>query len=183
MNHLNMLALSFLLAISMTGSLAAPAMNMENSIKDLYDYLLNREYADPLALEHQMERKAVRSPSLRLRFGRRSDPDVLLRVTISRHNYLSFISFVYFIFKQDNEIDNEVEQKPIRSPSLRLRFGKRFGNDPMMSLFNEDMLARKAQRAPSVRLRFGRSDPSLRDNELNTYHSDDSVLSNQVDGN
>lgn len=108
-----------------------------DSIKDLYDYLLNREYADPLALEHQMERKAVRSPSLRLRFGRRSDPDVLLRVTISRHNYLSFISFVYFIFKQDNEIDNEVEQKPIRSPSLRLRFGKRFGNDPMMSLFNE----------------------------------------------
>lgn len=45
---------------------------------------------------------------------------------------------LYFsIFKQENEIDNEVEQKPIRSPSLRLRFGKRFGNDPMMSLFNE----------------------------------------------
>ncbi|CAO1318355.1 unnamed protein product [Diamesa serratosioi] len=163
MNQLNMLALSFLLAISMTGSLAAPAMNMEtDSIKDLYEYLLNREYADPLALEHQMERKAVRSPSLRLRFGRRSDPDVLLR---------------------DNEIDNEVEQKPIRSPSLRLRFGKRFGNDPMMSLFNEDMLTRKAQRAPSVRLRFGRSDPSLRDNELSSYHPDDSALTNQIDGN
>lgn len=31
------------------------------------------------------------------------------------------------------------------------------------------MLARKAQRAPSVRLRFGRSDPSLRDNEVNIY--------------
>lgn len=60
-----------------------------DSIKDLYDYLLNREYADPLALEHQMERKAVRSPSLRLRFGRRSDPDVLLRVTLSSLNYMT----------------------------------------------------------------------------------------------
>lgn len=28
-----------------------------------------------------------------------------------------------------------MEQKPIRSPSMRLRFGRR--NDPMMSLFNE----------------------------------------------
>lgn len=34
-------------------------------------------------------------------------------------------------------------------------------------MFFQDMLARKAQRAPSVRLRFGRSDPSLRDNEVN----------------
>lgn len=30
MNQLNMLALSFLLVISMTGTLAAPAMNMES---------------------------------------------------------------------------------------------------------------------------------------------------------
>lgn len=49
-----------------------------DSIKALYDYLLNREYAEPLALEHAMERKGVRSPSMRLRFGRRSDPDVPL---------------------------------------------------------------------------------------------------------
>lgn len=37
--------------------------------------------------------------------------------------------------KQESEIDNEVEQKSIRSPSMRLRFGRR--SDPMMSLFNE----------------------------------------------
>lgn len=49
-----------------------------DSIKELYDYLLQREYAEPLSLDHQMERKAVRSPSMRLRFGRRSDPDVPL---------------------------------------------------------------------------------------------------------
>lgn len=47
-------------------------------MKDLYNYLLQREYAEPLSLDHQVERKAVRSPSLRLRFGRRSDPDVPL---------------------------------------------------------------------------------------------------------
>lgn len=51
---------------------------MLDSIKALYEYLLNREYAEPLALEHTMERKGVRSPSMRLRFGRRSDPDVPL---------------------------------------------------------------------------------------------------------
>ena len=36
---------------------------------------------------------------------------------------------------QDNEIENEIEQKSIRSPSMRLRFGRR--NDPLMSLYNE----------------------------------------------
>jgi hypothetical protein len=58
-----------------------------DSIKDFYDYLLNREYAEPLSLDHQMERKAVRSPSLRLRFGKRfgrSDPDVPLMMGGSR---------------------------------------------------------------------------------------------------
>ena len=50
------------------------------SVKAFYEYLLNREYAEPLALDHTMERKGVRSPSMRLRFGRRSDPDVPLRV-------------------------------------------------------------------------------------------------------
>lgn len=49
-------------------------------MKAFYEYLLNREYAEPLSLDHTMERKGVRSPSMRLRFGRRSDPDVPLRV-------------------------------------------------------------------------------------------------------
>lgn len=59
-------------------------LSSTDSIKDFYDYLLNREYAEPLSLDHQMERKAVRSPSLRLRFGRRSDPDVPLIRRVSR---------------------------------------------------------------------------------------------------
>lgn len=116
-----------------------------DSIKDLYDYLLQREYAEPLSLDHQMERKAVRSPSLRLRFGRRSDPDVPLIRRVSLHSLsrvkIESIENLIFLFcslchrKQENDIEDEVEQKPIRSPSMRLRFGRR--NDPMMSLFNE----------------------------------------------
>lgn len=43
-------------------------------------------------------------------------------------------STVSLLQTQDNQIDNEVDQKPIRSPSMRLRFGRR---DPMMPLFNE----------------------------------------------
>jgi hypothetical protein len=58
------------------------------SVKALYEYLLNREYAEPLALEQTMERKGVRSPSMRLRFGRRSDPDVPL---ITRVRNCSFM--------------------------------------------------------------------------------------------
>ncbi|CRK94231.1 CLUMA_CG007746, isoform A [Clunio marinus] len=166
MNQLNLVALSLILMISSHDALAAPTTG-DNSIKDLYDYLLQREYAEPLSLDHQMERKAVRSPSLRLRFGRRSDPDVPL-------------------IKRENEIDNEVDQKPIRSPSMRLRFGRR--NDPAMSLFNEEAmlygnepLTRKAQRTPSVRLRFGKRDSSLYDNEMNSFHRDDSAQLNHAE--
>lgn len=96
--NLNVLTLTIMLAFATSCSMAAPPLNMDSelldilssmrlndgqfftdSIKELYDYLLQREYPDPLSLDHQMERKAVRSPSLRLRFGRRSDPDVPLR--------------------------------------------------------------------------------------------------------
>lgn len=46
------------------------------SINELYENLLQREYTGPISLsDHQVERKAVRSPSLRLRFGR-SDPNI-----------------------------------------------------------------------------------------------------------
>lgn len=85
-----------------------------------------------------MERKGVRSPSMRLRFGRRSDPDVPL---IGRVRELSYRIYkiekfdIFLISTQDNEIEDEIEQKAIRSPSMRLRFGRR--NDPMVSLLNE----------------------------------------------
>ncbi|XP_030080532.1 short neuropeptide F [Drosophila hydei] len=78
-------------------------------ISSLYDNLLQREYAGPVVFpNHQVERKAQRSPSLRLRFGR-SDPDMLNNIVEKR----------WF---------GDVNQKPIRSPSLRLRFGRR--SDP-----------------------------------------------------
>lgn len=79
-----------------------------DSINDLYEYLLQREYTGhvPLA-EHQMERKAVRSPSLRLRFGRRSDPGMPL------------------VHESEQDVDK-------RAPSARLRWGKR-----EMGFFNE----------------------------------------------
>lgn len=97
MNHLNLITLSLVLVISSFGVWAAPAsgdselhmlwtgnislnstISEADSMKDLYEYLLQRETFEPLSLDHQMERKAVRSPSMRLRFGRRSDPDVPL---------------------------------------------------------------------------------------------------------
>ncbi|EDW11696.1 short neuropeptide F [Drosophila mojavensis] len=79
------------------------------AISNLYDNLLQREYAGPVVFpNHQVERKAQRSPSLRLRFGR-SDPDMLNNIVEKR----------WF---------GDVNQKPIRSPSMRLRFGRR--SDP-----------------------------------------------------
>ncbi|XP_016962260.1 short neuropeptide F [Drosophila biarmipes] len=82
-------------------------------LSNLYDNLLQREYAGPVVFpNHQVERKAQRSPSLRLRFGR-SDPDMLNNIVEKR----------WF---------GDVNQKPIRSPSLRLRFGRRDPNLPQM---------------------------------------------------
>uniref|UniRef100_A0A0K8W5E2 Short neuropeptide F n=1 Tax=Bactrocera latifrons TaxID=174628 RepID=A0A0K8W5E2_BACLA len=87
-----------------------------NALANLYNSLLQREYAGPIVFpNHQVERKAQRSPSLRLRFGRRSDPDMYLPA--------------------EKRWFGDVNQKPIRSPSLRLRFGRR--SDPSMPLHSE----------------------------------------------
>lgn len=96
------------------------------SINNLYDNLLQREYAGPIVFpNHQVERKAQRSPSLRLRFGR-SDPEMLNNIVEKR----------WF---------GDVNQKPIRSPSLRLRFGRR--SDPnlpqMRRTAYDDLLERE----------------------------------------
>ncbi|XP_051858350.1 short neuropeptide F isoform X2 [Drosophila albomicans] len=95
-------------------------------INNLYDNLLQREYAGPIVFpNHQVERKAQRSPSLRLRFGR-SDPEMLNNIVEKR----------WF---------GDVNQKPIRSPSLRLRFGRR--SDPnlpqMRRTIYDDLLERQ----------------------------------------
>lgn len=87
-----------------------------DALANLYNSLLQREYAGPIVFpNHQVERKAQRSPSLRLRFGRRSDPDMYLPA--------------------EKRWFGDVNQKPIRSPSLRLRFGRR--SDPSMPLHSE----------------------------------------------
>ncbi|XP_044761630.1 short neuropeptide F-like [Coccinella septempunctata] len=56
----------------------APAYgDIDNNIRDLLDALYQRDMLyDRFNGVHQVVRKAGRSPSLRLRFGRRSDPEL-----------------------------------------------------------------------------------------------------------
>ncbi|XP_046682429.1 short neuropeptide F [Homalodisca vitripennis] len=66
--------LCMLLLLSDVAS-TAPAPYDYDSVRDLYEVLLQREaMADNLLNQHRIVRKNNRSPSLRLRFGRRSDP-------------------------------------------------------------------------------------------------------------
>ncbi|XP_073824029.1 short neuropeptide F precursor isoform X2 [Musca autumnalis] len=183
-NHI-LYKLSFgtlLMVLAHSAVAADMARDGGDSLNSLYDNLLQREYIGPIAFpNHQVERKAQRSPSLRLRFGRRSDPEMLTQLPEKR----------WF---------GDVNQKPIRSPSLRLRFGRR--SDPTMPLhspFDLLMNARQNVEAGSTassddyndifdnyyervvrkpqRLRFGRSLP---------YQSDlsaaDNMENEDVDG-
>ncbi|XP_075230988.1 short neuropeptide F precursor [Lycorma delicatula] len=53
---------------------SAPSNYDYDSVRDLYEVLLQREALADSLLNHRIVRKNNRSPSLRLRFGRRSDP-------------------------------------------------------------------------------------------------------------
>lgn len=67
-------------------------------MRDLYEALLQRDaVAEPL-FSHRLVRKNNRSPSLRLRFGRRSDP-AMLQVTTA------ITSVCGFYFKEDKKED------------------------------------------------------------------------------
>ncbi|XP_073983070.1 short neuropeptide F precursor [Rhodnius prolixus] len=55
---------------------SAPAIQDYDSMRDLYELLLQRE-ALPDSWAHKVVRKNNRSPQLRLRFGRRNDPTFL----------------------------------------------------------------------------------------------------------
>ncbi|XP_065356857.1 short neuropeptide F [Calliphora vicina] len=166
----------------------AEMLRDEASLNNLYNNLLQREYAGPVVFpNHQVERKAQRSPSLRLRFGRRSDPDLLPQTPEKR----------WF---------GEVNQKPIRSPSLRLRFGRR--SDPSMPMHSAYDILMNGQQTPEnnedyndvydayynrvvrkpQRLRFGRSLPfqslnAANDNDLleSGDENNDVALSNSED--
>ncbi|XP_053673911.1 short neuropeptide F [Anopheles nili] len=149
MFRINLTTFTLLLVLTVGSLMSDSLHSSDGTMKDLYDYLLQREYAAPVSYaDHQIKRKAVRSPSLRLRFGRRSDPTVALR-------------------PDEEEL---IDQKTIRAPQLRLRFGR---NDPLWTSFNENALLEEnfEKRAPSQRLRWGRS--NLYGNLVNQFQNDD----------
>lgn len=125
--------------------------------RDVYDAVQQSDDFNAAKLwdiptQHLMVRKSQRSPSLRLRFGRRSDP--LLTNDLSD----AFLGQ-----------DIGMERKAVRSPSYRLRFGRR--SDPEIS---EDFMVRKSSRSPSFRLRFGRrSDPLITPDFTNSFLGDE----------
>ncbi|GBP76345.1 Short neuropeptide F [Eumeta japonica] len=84
---------------------------------------------------HALARKSVRSPSRRLRFGRRSDPDMAPQAPL-------------------DEMEELLSLRETRTP-VRLRFGRRSAERAMPHIFPEEEQDRAA-RAPSMRLRFGR---------------------------
>lgn len=84
---------------------------------------------------HALARKSVHSPSRRLRFGRRSDPDMPPQTPI-------------------DEMDELMSLREVRTP-VRLRFGRRSDERAVPHIFPQEEQDR-AVRAPSMRLRFGR---------------------------
>ncbi|XP_073824037.1 short neuropeptide F-like [Musca autumnalis] len=180
--------LTFLLLLTHSGNAADIVRDGGDSLNSLYDNLLQRESVGPIAfLNQEVERKPLRSSSPRLRFGRRSDPEMLTQLPEKR----------WF---------GDVNKKPIRSPSLRLRFGRR--SDPTMPLHSPfDLLMNARENFDTIntgtsddifdnyyervvrkpqRLRFGRSLPyqtylpADADN-MENENSDGSVTSNNDD--
>ncbi|KAJ2952080.1 hypothetical protein O0L34_g4347 [Tuta absoluta] len=84
---------------------------------------------------HALARKSVRSPSRRLRFGRRSDPDMPPQAPL-------------------DEMDELLSLRDVRTP-VRLRFGRRSEEHAVPHVFPQEEQDRAA-RTPSMRLRFGR---------------------------
>ncbi|CAG4916272.1 short neuropeptide F [Colias croceus] len=85
---------------------------------------------------HALARKSVRSPSRRLRFGRRSDPDMPPQAPL-------------------DEMDELLSLRDVRTP-VRLRFGRRSDERAVPHIFPQEEQEPRAVRAPSMRLRFGR---------------------------
>nr|CAD7589911.1 unnamed protein product [Timema genevievae] len=51
-------------------------IHIEEDVRDLYELLLQKEALENRLGQHEVVRKSNRSPSLRLRFGRRADPSI-----------------------------------------------------------------------------------------------------------
>nr|AXF48203.1 short neuropeptide f [Laodelphax striatellus] len=77
-----------LMLVTLEGGSTAPAGYDYDNVRDLYEMLMQREALADSFLDssnsHRVVRKNNRSPSLRLRFGRRSDPSLLYQ---GEHNY------------------------------------------------------------------------------------------------
>ncbi|KAJ3640851.1 hypothetical protein Zmor_027387 [Zophobas morio] len=71
-------AVTCIMIMAATVTSAAPSYaDYDNNIRDLLDIFLQKEaLEDKYGPVHQLVRKSSRSPSLRLRFGRRSDPSM-----------------------------------------------------------------------------------------------------------
>ncbi|CAH1379622.1 hypothetical protein MTP99_003438 [Tenebrio molitor] len=67
-------AVTCIMIVVATVTSAAPSYaDYDNNIRDLWEMLLQKDALEDKFGGHQMVRKSSRSPSLRLRFGRRSD--------------------------------------------------------------------------------------------------------------
>uniref|UniRef100_A0AAG5D4V5 Short neuropeptide F n=1 Tax=Anopheles atroparvus TaxID=41427 RepID=A0AAG5D4V5_ANOAO len=122
-----------------------------------------------------MEQKVIRAPQLRLRFGR-NDPlwtsfneNALLEENFEKRTPPQRLRWGRSnLFGNLANQDDVMQQKTIRAPQLRLRFGR---TDPSWAMYNEHQLTAGQQaslaneasekRAPTQRLRWGRSDPAL----------------------
>lgn len=128
---------------------------------------------------HALARKSVRSPSRRLRFGRRSDPDMPPQTPLDEMDELMSLRetrtpvrlrfgrrsdehAVPHVFPQEvqSPLTDSMEQDELlslrdaRTP-LRLRFGRRSDEHAVPHFFSQ-VEQDRAVRAPSMRLRFGR---------------------------
>ncbi|CAH1647123.1 unnamed protein product [Spodoptera littoralis] len=116
-------------------SAAADSQNGWGALGGLYALLAQHDALGG----HALARKSVRSPSRRLRFGRRSDPDMPPQAPLDEMNEL-------------------LSLREVRTP-VRLRFGRRSEERAVPHIFPQEFLKQeqdRAVRAPSIRLRFGR---------------------------
>ncbi|CAG9795095.1 unnamed protein product [Diatraea saccharalis] len=158
-----------------TSAAAADSRNNWDAFGGLYALLAQHDALGG----HALARKSVRSPSRRLRFGRRSDPDMPPQTPLDEMDELLSLRetrtpvrlrfgrrseehAIPHVFPQEvhSPLTDSLEQDELlslreaRSP-LRLRFGRRSDEHAVPHIFPQEEQDRSV-RAPSMRLRFGR---------------------------
>lgn len=92
-------------------------------MRDLYDFLLQRELTEPIINPHEVERKSLQSPAraaLRLRFGRADPIAAYRRVRVEIANNFQFVQFS----QQNSSIigfwrQNKAKKSFLKSASIR----------------------------------------------------------------